>query len=91
MSETQELFDVGPRQKTPRPKIPCTPCPIGSGPEGETCGTCRHKTYMGGTSGRYIKCKLMERCWTRGPGTDIKARWAACEKWESKTQEPSHE
>ena len=79
-----ELFDVGPREKVKRPKVPCTAGPIGSGPEGETCGSCRHKTYMGMVAGKYLKCALMQKAWTRGAGTDIKARWAACEKWEAK-------
>jgi hypothetical protein len=79
-----ELFEVGPREKIPRPKILCTAGPIGSGPAGETCGSCRFKTYMGMTAGRYLKCELMRNAWTRGGGTDIKARWAACEKWEPK-------
>lgn len=63
---------------------PCTPAPIGSGPEGETCGTCRHKSSQGGTAGRYLKCGLLEEHWTRGPGTDIRAWWAACRYWEAK-------
>ena len=78
MTEQTELFDVGPREKVSRPVSTCTPEPIGSGPAGETCGTCRHKTTMPQTAGRYLKCHLVERYWTRGAGTDIKARWPAC-------------
>jgi hypothetical protein len=84
-----DLFDIGPRDATiskrpkiQRPKIPCTAGPIGSGPKHETCGSCLHKTSQGGTAGHYLKCALMKHYWTHGAGSDIKARWAACEKWE---------
>jgi hypothetical protein len=50
----------------------------GTGPAGERCATCKHimRTH------RYRKCELVRRLWTGGPGTDIKARSAACSKWE---------
>jgi hypothetical protein len=54
----------------------------GSGPEGETCASCKHYTLkrMGGT---YRKCSLMRAVWTGGPGSDIRARAPACKKWEA--------
>ncbi len=57
--------------------------PPGTGPEGETCGTCTHiyRKKMGKT---YSKCNLMRAMWTGGYGTDIKVRAAACNKWETK-------
>lgn len=75
-----ELFDAGPRIRMA--KHPCTPASPGSGPAGETCKTCRHITTMPGVAGRYLKCGLMQHEWSRGPGTDIKARWPACSAWE---------
>lgn len=51
----------------------------GTGPEGETCESCAHIARFR----RYRKCKLMERRWTGGPGTDIKARSPACRNWQS--------
>ena len=54
--------------------------PPGTGPEGETCGTCRHKR----TCGKFIKCELRRATWTSGPGTDILARTPACSKWEAR-------
>lgn len=54
----------------------------GTGPAGETCGTCAHKTYSGNTAGRYPKCALTRACWTRTRRTDILVNAAACEKWE---------
>jgi len=50
----------------------------GSGPAGETCGTCMHI----GRYRRYRKCKLMRAVWTNGPGTDILARTPACSRWQ---------
>ena len=53
----------------------------GTGPQGETCGTCKHlfRNRMGKT---YLKCSLMEAKWTGGAGTDILARSPACKLWE---------
>lgn len=82
----QDLFsDIGPRTPTEPPsrkKPPCTPAPIGSGPAGETCKTCKHSGYVQ-MANRYYKCGLMRKKWTNGPGSDIRLRWAACEKWEA--------
>lgn len=49
---------------------------------GETCGTCRHSTRKHIRSGKtFLKCLLTEI--TSGAATDIRAKWAACEKWEA--------
>ena len=55
----------------------------GSGPKGETCGSCAHlyRKAMGKT---YLKCRLTRQAWTGGAGTDVKARSPACSKWEAK-------
>jgi hypothetical protein len=53
----------------------------GTGPDGETCGSCKH--CVRAWNGRYRKCGLLRSIWTGGPGTDIKARSAACSKWEA--------
>lgn len=52
----------------------------GTGPDGETCGTCGNATYkqMGK---RYYKCALLQRNWTSGRGTDIRLRDPACSQW----------
>lgn len=54
----------------------------GTGPAGETCGSCKHmvRTYTG--SKHFPKCGLNRACWTHGAKTDIRVRWAACSKWE---------
>ena len=54
----------------------------GTGPAGETCRTCRHKSSPGSTARVYWKCGLMREAWTGGPGTDIRMRSPACNKWE---------
>ena len=56
------------------------PAMPGTGPEGETCKTCKFKTYKT-MANRYIKCELMRRHWTGGAGTDIKAGSPACRNW----------
>jgi len=53
----------------------------GTGPKGETCQSCAH--YVRRQWDKvYLKCGLMREHWTQGPGTDIRARDAACKKWE---------
>jgi hypothetical protein len=55
----------------------------GTGPEGETCGTCRHcvRKHLAKT---YIKCGKNEAAWTGGTATDIRVKDAACKFWEKK-------
>lgn len=55
----------------------------GNGPDGETCGTCQHKTVRK-LSKRYLKCELCRASWTGGQGSDILARSPACEYWEKR-------
>ncbi len=52
----------------------------GTGPEGETCGTCRHYTVKH-MSKTYRKCGLMQAAWTGGPGSDIRKKDPACSMW----------
>ena len=55
----------------------------GTGPEGETCKTCRHlvRKVM---SKAYLKCGLMRAHWTGGGGTDVRAGDPACREWQAK-------
>jgi hypothetical protein len=57
-----------------------TPAEPGSGPSGETCGSCRNKYRTTGFARTYLKCALVPP--TRGPGTDIRAKTPACARWE---------
>lgn len=62
--------------------------PIGSGPAGETCKTCRH-SYCFTYAKRYWKCDLVKP--TSGAGTDIRLKWAACSRWERKPEKKEDE
>ena len=53
----------------------------GTGPAGETCRSCKHKTKQRGIVGHFLKCALMENHWTHGCATDIKAKTPACREW----------
>lgn len=53
----------------------------GTGPDGETCGSCRHSYHR--RAGRYPKCDLTRTCHTHSRRTDILMRAAACSKWEA--------
>jgi len=61
----------------------------GTGPEGETCRSCAHlvRKEMAST---YLKCGLMRAYWTGGQGTDVRARDAACRRWEAPTPTPPY-
>ena len=81
-----DLFDVGPREAKRNERVPLTAGPIGSGPAGETCGSCKH-LYPNRMAKVYWKCGLMRKFWTGGAGTDIRRAWAACEKWEADVED----
>lgn len=56
--------------------------PPGTGPSGETCGSCKH-LYRNRMAKTYLKCGLNQARWTGGGATDIRARDAACKMWEA--------
>lgn len=52
----------------------------GTGPEGETCGSCaflERQKY----ANTYMKCRLMRVYWTQSEATDVRARDPACRRW----------
>lgn len=53
----------------------------GTGPVGETCGSCDHLVRKR-LAKVYRKCGLMERHWTGGKGTDVLATAPACRNWQ---------
>jgi hypothetical protein len=55
--------------------------PPGSGPDGETCGSCANLVRKR-MSKTYLKCSLMESKWTGGAGTDVRAKDPAWSKRE---------
>lgn len=73
-----EVSEAKGRKPTPRKGYASIP---GTGPQGETCGTCEHRTGTN-TSKVYYKCALMRAHWTGGQGTDILVRSPACRHWE---------
>ena len=54
----------------------------GSGPEGETCGSCKNKKRFEAGSSRGWKCGLVK---PRGSSSasDIRLKWAACVMWKA--------
>ena len=56
----------------------------GSGPAGQTCGTCRHAKRIDLSSKSIYKCELARQCWTGGRGSDIRLKDAACGGWRAK-------
>jgi hypothetical protein len=65
-----------------RPRVKGHAAMPGSGPDSETCGSCKHLariTY----ANTYLKCELSRPRWTGGPGTDVRAKDPSCEKWEA--------
>lgn len=56
----------------------------GTGPAGETCGSCKHH-FRNQMAKVYHKCSLSESRWTGGRATDILVRSPACKFWEADT------
>lgn len=54
----------------------------GSGPKGETCGTCEFAKKVNGGRRYYWKCWLVRQNWTSSYGTDIRLKSPACSRWE---------
>lgn len=55
----------------------------GTGPAGETCGSCAHLSRVR-LAKTYLKCGRVRENWTHGPATDVRARDPACKQWEAK-------
>lgn len=69
------------RKKRREPELKGYAALPGTGPEGETCKSCKHYTVRQFAK-RYLKCGLMKAHWTSGRGSDIKASAPACRRWE---------
>jgi hypothetical protein len=80
MSEPLMLLPASALRSTTTPKRGHAARP-GTGPEGETCGSCKHLARRQ-MSKAYIKCGLTKATWTGGPGSDIRAKDPACSRWE---------
>lgn len=60
--------------------------PPGTGPKGETCGSCNHAVRSRGGRRAYWKCLLIRPNWSASYGTDILLKSPACAKWEAEIQ-----
>lgn len=58
----------------------------GTGPAGKQCRDCAHICRRDFGS-KYLKCALTRAKWTRGPGSDIRARAAACAYFEERAND----
>ena len=67
------------RQAMAQPKAAGYAAPPGSGPEGETCGTCLSCRFKVIRGRRVYKCGRMTRSWTHGRESDVSVRSPACE------------
>lgn len=54
--------------------------PLGTGPAGETCGSCGN-LKLRRLSKVYYKCGLMKHAWTGGRASDVRTKDAACKHW----------
>lgn len=59
--------------------------PPGTGPLGETCGTCAHICRRDIGSRSFYKCSVIESKWTHGKKTDILKTDESCAMWEDVT------
>lgn len=80
MSDT--LFEL-PQPYPPRKGHAADP---GTGPKGETCGSCEHYARSSFNVKTFRKCILMKPHWTHGPGSDIRAKDPACKEWKEATE-----
>jgi hypothetical protein len=75
------LAAVGFGAKVQHPIDRAHPYPPGSGPPGQSCGTCA-KLCSRTFKKTYFKCHVLMRFWTAGRGTDIRKKDPACMSWE---------
>ena len=59
--------------------------PPGTGPLGETCGTCAHICRRDIKSRSFYKCSIISSKWTHGKKTDILKTDESCAMWEDVT------
>ncbi len=84
MTDLFGLDDAPPPRKTTLQKGHAWP--PGTGPAGETCGSCAH-LFRNRMAKTYFKCLLAQSKWTGGKASDVRVRDLACKKW----KEPPHD
>jgi hypothetical protein len=76
---------------TPQPAPAGYASPPGTGPEGETCGSCRHCVYRVFRGRRFYKCENNARKWDRTRASDVLVHSPACKQWTAgKPRETGH-
>ena len=77
----EEIPDQAEKKQPPKTTVPkgYAAAP-GTGPAGETCGTCRFHVIVR-YANKYHKCEKMRMKWTGGAGSDIRVRSPACWFW----------
>lgn len=65
-----------------RPLDKAHPYPMGSGPPGQSCGTCAKRVAFEYHNKTYFKCHVLKASWTHGAATDIRCKDPACRSWE---------
>jgi ribosomal protein L37AE/L43A len=78
-AEARRIAAAGRKRREPTPAGYCAS--PGTGPKGETCGSCKHHVVKR-LAKNYHKCNLARAAWTGGRKTDIRVRAPACLRWE---------
>lgn len=60
----------------------------GSGPEGQTCGTCANCAVRELANRHVFKCRLLVRSWSACRSTDVLKSSPACKHWQQGEGEP---
>ncbi len=80
MSTEPDLFGHAPQKPQKRNWSLCVPAPPGTGPEGQTCQSCRFCNKSKPGRKTVYKCALVKA--TRSENSDIRLKWAACRRWQ---------
>jgi hypothetical protein len=84
MTEPLMVLPASALTRTRLPRQKGHAAPPGTGPDGETCGTCQAYTTVQGGRRTFGKCYLARERWTGGSGSDIAKKHPACRMWEPK-------
>lgn len=66
---------------TPQPSPAGYAAPPGTGPEGETCGSCGHCVFRMFRGRRFYKCENAARKWDRTRASDVLLHSPSCAQW----------
>jgi len=66
--------------------ITATRTHAGTGPAGQTCGTCSKLCRVHYHDKTYRKCHVLMKHWSHGGATDIRCKDPACKSWEPRVE-----